>query len=486
MDGTTPPLTRGIKVSYGVGQAAEGIKNGAFNVFVFFYYTQVLGLPTIYTGFAVGIALAFDAISDPLVGSLSDNWRSKLGRRHPFLYWSILPLGLAFYGLFSPPELSEFSLFLWLTTFAVLTRVAMTLYHVPHVALGAELSEDFNERTEVVAYRYFFSYVGHMLTYFIGFYVFFSEGQFDASAYGPFGLTMALIMCTAVGITARGTESRVPYLPQAKTDAIVGGLLPVLKRTFSELASALTNISFRWMFCGVLVVYMMVGVDHALNLHMNTYFWELQSKGNLLFFMATPIGALIGTLFARRFTVLFDKKPSILFGTGCWATCQVLPIVLRFMGVLPENGTSELLTTLIVIKFIQGFGVVQALVAFNSMVADVVDEHELQTRQRQEGIFFSAISFSNKVTTGAGTVVAGFALTLIDWPTGNAIQSATDVPAVTVAWLGWIYGPIVSGFAAVSIYCYSKYGLNRARHQEIVIRLKEMRAERADTPASIG
>ncbi|MDC1322929.1 MFS transporter, partial [Pseudomonadales bacterium] len=143
MDGTTPPLTRGIKVSYGVGQAAEGIKNGAFNVFVFFYYTQVLGLPTIYTGFAVGIALAFDAISDPLVGSLSDNWRSKLGRRHPFLYWSILPLGLAFYGLFSPPELSEFSLFLWLTTFAVLTRVAMTLYHVPHVALGAELSEDF-------------------------------------------------------------------------------------------------------------------------------------------------------------------------------------------------------------------------------------------------------------------------------------------------------------------------------------------------------
>ena len=486
MEVTPPPLTRGIKVSYGVGQAAEGIKNGAFSVFVFFYYTQVLGLPTIYTGFAVGIALAFDAISDPLVGSLSDNWRSSKGRRHPFLYWSIVPLGLAFYGLFSPPELSEIGLFVWLTAFAVLTRVAMTLYHVPHVSLGAELSEDFNERTEIVAYRYFFSYVGHMLTYFIGFFIFFSESQFDVGAYGPFGLTMALIMCMAVGVTAKGTASRIPYLTQSNKVDSVQGVIPVLRRTFSELGSALTNRSFRWLFCGVLLVFMMVGVDNALNLHMNTYFWELQSKGNLLFFMATPIGALLGTLFARRFTEWFDKKPSILIGTSCWAACQVLPIVLRFMGVLPENGTSELLNTLIAIKLIQGFGVVQALVAFNSMVADVVDEHELQTQQRQEGIFFSAISFSNKVTSGIGTVVAGFALTLIDWPTGITIQSASDIDPNTIKWLGWIYGPIVSGFAVISVYCYSKYGLNRARHQEIVVRLKAMRSGSADTATNTG
>ena len=113
MESTKPPLTRGIKVSYGVGQAAEGIKNAAFNVFVFFYYTQVLGLPTVYTGIAIGIALAVDSITDPLIGSLSDNWQGSNGRRHPFLYVSILPLGLFFIGLFNPPELQEFTLFLW-------------------------------------------------------------------------------------------------------------------------------------------------------------------------------------------------------------------------------------------------------------------------------------------------------------------------------------------------------------------------------------
>ena len=92
------------------------------------------------------------------------------------------------------------------------------------------------------------------------------------------------------------------------------------------------------------------------------------------------------------------------------------------------------------------------LIAFNSMVADVVDEHELITGLRQEGIFFSSVSFSNKMTSGIGTVAAGFALALIDWPSGAAVQTAADIAPETIAWLGLIYGPIVSGFALISAF----------------------------------
>ena len=479
MESTKPPLTRGIKVSYGVGQAAEGIKNAAFNVFVFFYYTQVLGLPTVYTGIAIGIALAVDSITDPLIGSLSDNWQGSSGRRHPFLYVSILPLGLFFIGLFNPPELEEFMLFLWLTVFSVGTRAMMTLYYVPHVSLGAELSEDFNERTEVVAYRYFFSYVGGILTYIIGFVVYFPDTQFNVEAYAPFGLTLSLLMMASILITALGTKRRIPHLPASRINRESVSILRVLHKTLLEIRSALTNRSFRWLFAGVLIVFAMVGVDNALNLHMNTYFWELQGGGNLFFFAATPVGALIGTALASPLTRWFDKKPSVIIGTLCWALCQVIPVVLRLLGWFPENGTDELLYSLIVIKFIQGLGVVQALIAFNSMVADVVDEHELITGLRQEGIFFSSVSFSNKMTSGIGTVAAGFALALIDWPTGAAVQTAADIAPETIAWLGLIYGPIVSGFALVSAYCYSKYGLNRQRHAEIVEELAVLRERRA-------
>ena len=479
MDSIKPPLTRGIKVSYGVGQAAEGIKNAAFNVFVFFYYTQVLGLPTVYTGIAIGIALAVDSITDPLIGSLSDNWQGSNGRRHPFLYASILPLGLFFIGLFSPPELGEFALFLWLTVFSVGTRAMMTLYYVPHVSLGAELSDDFNERTEVVAYRYFFSYVGGILTFAIGFVVYFPDTQFNVEAYAPFGITLSLLMMASILVTALGTRKRIPHLPASRINREPVSVWAVLKKTLLEIRSALTNRSFRWLFSGVLIVFAMVGVDNALNLHMNTYFWELQGGGNLLFFAATPVGALLGTAIASTLTRWFDKKPSVIIGTLCWALCQVMPVVLRLQGWFPENGTAELLYSLIAIKFIQGLGVVQALIAFNSMVADVVDEHELITGMRQEGIFFSSVSFSNKMTSGIGTVAAGFALAFIDWPTGADVQTASDIGAETIAWLGLIYGPIVSGFALVSAYCYSKYDLNRQRHAEIVEELAILRKQRA-------
>ena len=113
--GTRPPLGLGTKFTYGFGQAAEGLKNGAFGVFLFFYYNQVLALSGTLAGLAVGIALVFDAVTDPMAGSISDNWRSKLGRRHPFMFLAAAPLAIAFFLLFNPPaELGQIGLFIWL------------------------------------------------------------------------------------------------------------------------------------------------------------------------------------------------------------------------------------------------------------------------------------------------------------------------------------------------------------------------------------
>jgi Na+/melibiose symporter-like transporter len=480
--GSKQSLGFGTKFTYGFGQAAEGLKNGAFGVFLFFYYNQVLALSGTLAGLAVGIALIFDAVTDPMAGSISDNWRSKLGRRHPFMFLAAAPLAVAFFLLFNPPEgLGQIGLFAWLLVFAVLTRAAMTLYHVPHIALGAELTEDFEERTTVVAYRQFFSTFGTLAAYIIGFMLFFystpelPRGQFRVEAYAPFAMALSLLMVASILISAWGTRSRIPHLPQAsgaEEKLSVGGMA---FRMIREIREALTNRSFAWLFSGVLIVFMMVGVDSALNLHMNTYFWELSATGNTLFFAAYPIGVMAGTLIARRLNVLFDKKPSVVFGTAWWALCQIVPVVLRIFGFFPENGTDALLITLVCVKFVQGVGVVQALITFGSMVADIVDEHELKTGKRQEGIFFASVSFSGKFTTGIGNVVGGIALDLISWPRGVEIQTAADVPPETITWLGLVYGPIVAGFAVVSVWCYSKHRLDRHRHKEIVAELEVRR-----------
>ena len=147
------------------------------------------------------------------------------------------------------------------------------------------------------------------------------------------------------------------------------------------------------------------------------------------------------------------------------------------MDWFPENGTSSLIWTLVIIKFLQGAGVVQALVSFGSMVADIVDEHELKTGRRQEGIFFGAVSFSNKRASGLGTLVAGIGLDIIAWPTGEHIRTAADVPADTLFNLGLLFGPIVAGFAVVSVWCYNHYDLTREKHQQILAQLAEIRVK---------
>ena len=93
-----------VRLAFGLGQMAEGIKGFSFSLFALFYYNSVLGLSASLAGAAMGIALLVDAVTDPLAGSISDRWRSKWGRRHPFMVLSALPLGLSFWGLFSPPQ----------------------------------------------------------------------------------------------------------------------------------------------------------------------------------------------------------------------------------------------------------------------------------------------------------------------------------------------------------------------------------------------
>ena len=90
------------KFLYGFGSIAYGIKDNAFAYFLLFVYVQVFGLAPDLAGLAILIMLIFDAISDPLIGYISDNTKSRWGRRHPFMYGSIIPVSLTFFLIWDP------------------------------------------------------------------------------------------------------------------------------------------------------------------------------------------------------------------------------------------------------------------------------------------------------------------------------------------------------------------------------------------------
>ena len=117
------------------------------------------------TGLAVLIAIIFDAVSDPIMGSISDRFISKLGRRHPFMFAAPFPTVIAIYLMFFPPDgLSEYGLFGWLIFSTILLRLSITLFAVPHLALGAELSDDYFERSRVMSLQQSFWIYGRSLS----------------------------------------------------------------------------------------------------------------------------------------------------------------------------------------------------------------------------------------------------------------------------------------------------------------------------------
>ncbi|MCB1692075.1 MAG: MFS transporter [Pseudomonadales bacterium] len=470
------------KFAFGIGQFAEGLMNTGFGLFILFYYNQVLGLSGTLAGAALFVALMFDAVTDPLAGSLSDNLKSKLGRRHPFMYASAIPLALAFLGLFSPPEgMSEFQLFLWLATFAVLTRGAMTLYHVPHLALGAEMTEHFQERTKIVAFRQFFGTFGGAAASVIGLFYFFADahgGRLSVENYAPYAMTLGVLMVVTIWYSAWGTQKEIPHLlapMRRETRGIAGNLSFEVKEAFQ-------NASFRWLFFGVLIVFVVAGVNGALDLYMLQYFWELTGQQMGYLQLASVVGLMIGAFLTSTLHRYTSKRFGVVLGTAAWATFQLLPVVLRLLDMFPANATSELVTTLIIMKFIQGLLLQQAFISFGSMMADVADEHEFNFGTRQEGIFFGAIAFSGKATSGFGNFIGGLGLDIINWPRGADIKTAADIPHDTLIHLGLLYGPVVAAFAVVSVWCYSHYDLTEARHAKILESLRTRRAEALEEP----
>ncbi|MDG2333870.1 MAG: MFS transporter [Myxococcota bacterium] len=166
---------------------------------------------------------------------------------------------------------------------------------------------------------------------------------------------------------------------------------------------------------------------------------------------------------------MWEKSPTLIFGTVGWSLCQIFPIVGRLADVVPGNGTTALIIFLVFVRFLQGVLVQQGYASFSSMMGDIADEHELTTGRRQEGIFFGVVSFSGKAASGVGTFIAGVTLDLISWPAGLGVATeAIAIPAETIRNLGIVYGPLLAVFSVIGPFAYRGYALDRERHTSVL------------------
>ena len=211
-----PPLSLPTKVLYGFGSVGYGVKDVAFRSFLLLYYNQVIGVRAELVSFAILVALVVDAVSDPIVGQFSDNLRTRWGRRHPLMFASAIPAAGSLLLLFMPPEgMSDTQMFVYILVVGCCVRTFITFYEIPSSALAPELTTDYDERTSVASYRYFFAYLGGIALAFATLYIFLAPtaeypvGQLNPAGYWKFALLGSALMFGCIVISSLGTFHRV-------------------------------------------------------------------------------------------------------------------------------------------------------------------------------------------------------------------------------------------------------------------------------------
>lgn len=462
-----------VRLAFGVGQLPEGIKSAAFGFFLLFYYNQVLGLSGTLSGIAIFIALLFDAVSDPLVGAISDVTRSRFGRRHPYMYAAAVPFAISFYFLFAPPDgLTEIGLFAWLTVFSIATRTFMTFYSVPHMSLGAELSNDYDERTLLSSVRMAMQLVGMFAVLIGGPLLFFaateefSNGQLNGSAYPRFAATGAVIMVLGVWLCAIGTHDQIKRLPQpAETDRFSARDLLI------DVGRAFRIPSFAAIVSASIVSGMNQGMAQALMIYTATYFFELTAGQMTFLFTGGVIGVMTGSVLTRPLSNLVpEKKQLYMASLVFYGITTSYVVILRLLDLLPPNGDPLIPPLYIISAGISCVGLGIYITLGASMIADITDEHERLYGKRQEGIYYAAASFAGKAIGGSGAILAGLIIDFAGIPQGAA-PSAVDPEAITR--FGWALGPAVLFMMAVALACISFYSISRAQHAEILRQIRD-------------
>ncbi len=463
------------RLSFGVGGAASGIKDNGFEYVLLFFYSNILGVDAALVAVVLLIALIIDAVSDPVVGYWSDNLRTKYGRRHPFMYAALIPVAISYFLTWNPPAgVSGNDLFLWLLATTIFVRLAFTFYEVPSTALAAELTQDYDARTSLMSLRYFFAWFGGLSIQILLFWFLLVPtpeiqiGVFNVAGWNTYGMVAAACIFTAVLICTAGTHKHIPNLkaPPAARKLTLGLI-------FREIFETVSNKSFRALFLATLFGLVATGISATLNQYINTIFWGFDNEQIAMITAAVYISAVLALIIAPLVGKTFGKKRgAITIGVLAFSIAP-MPVILRLLGLLPPNGSDELFTIIISITVFDLALIIATQMLMGSMVADIVEDSQMQTGRRSEGIFFAGISFIRKLSQGAGVLTASAVLSVAGFAQGGGGAGASEE---SIRALGWGYAISLLCAWTLMLLCVSFYRISRESHAENLRMLGEREA----------
>lgn len=445
----------GTLFGYAAGEGAISIFMNGMGNFYLLYLTQVLGLGATWAALTFSICTFYDALTDPIMGHISDNTRSRWGRRHPFILVGGALTALFFFSYWSFPQLFSGPrlLFVIVLLITLLIRTAITVYMVPYMALGFEVCPEYESRTRLQGVRFFVNQVTNFTFGALAWTLFFQDGAdagggrvdgtFIAGNYLKMGLALALGAMVLILICVWATRA---HAVDNRSEQVKGN---GLKEFWEDFSSIFKNRLAVMVFIFFIVAQFSMILVGTVQMFTYVFYMEfipvhktiVHGAGMLAFALASYNVSKVVHRFDKKVTGYIGMAVSSLGGVGLFAV---------FIGGLIdpkavwEIGGFALPAGTLAFALLQGMwwgGCGMVVPLANSMVADVAAIEEAKTGVARNASYAAVFSFSTKAAASLGIMVCGF---LVDWSgIVSGAREQTTGAVRNIATMTFLSGPVV-------------------------------------------
>ncbi|MBD1879358.1 MFS transporter [Coleofasciculus sp. FACHB-T130] len=459
-------LKLSTKLAYGAGDVGAAITANIGVFYTAYFLTDVAGIAAGLATWILLIGKVWDAVNDPVVGVLSDRTNSpRWGRRLPWMLYGAIPFGITFFLQWLVPRFSandaanQWGLFWYYIVISILFNSFYTAVNLPYTALTPELTQDYNERTNLNSYRFAFSIGGSIVSVIVFGIIAALIPSDRIQQYLVMGVVCAILSVLPIYWCIWGTRDRILARAAQNPTFEQPVSLPILE----QVRIVLSNRPFLYVVGIYLCSWLAVQVTAAIIPYFVLSWMRLSDAVVAQVILAVQGTALLMLFIWSKLSQRYGKKAVYFMGMSVWIIAQaglffLQPGQIAFMYVL---------------GVMAGFGVSTAYLIPWSMLPDVIELDELKTGQRREGIFYSFMVFLQKVSLA---VAVALVLKSLEWnqyirstPENLApIQPDSALLAIRIA-----IGPLPTIALICGLILAYFYPLTREVHADILLKLKE-------------
>jgi len=441
------------KVIYGSGDLGFSMNNSIIAAFFPIFMMDVVGITPGLAAIILFVGRSWDYVNDPIIGFLSDRTRTRWGRRRPFLLFGAIPFALSFILLWLSPNFSQTGLIIYYSLGYVVYEAMATVVYMPYYALTPELTEDYDERTQLTSFRMFFNILGSLTAYIFPMMVIKSMVPANSQRVILMGVIAGAIAATPLLGVFLGTREKSEHIRDKKPK-----LIPSLKAAFKNrpFVFAAGIYLLTWMTILVVETNLLIYIKYIIGR-------EEQSTIIMASIFVTAILALPLWNWAAKH---WNKRLAYILGIAFWAVVMIVLILVS---------AETPFWIILVLCILAGIGVSAAQVLPWSIIPDAIEWDEWKTYERHEGMFYSLITLMGKIANSISVPLSLVILELTGYQAASAVQPDSALLGIRL-----LIGPIPALLLTGGIVFAVFYPLSRRQHHRIVAELRERRKKRKE------